>query len=334
MSPEFGKLFGKIDDVVQSAPGHLGVSIRLVGRGPVIDIDSDQQYPLGSVYKVPLLATLFHKVGARELSLDQRVTLREIDKSLGSGDLQYFRPGLNLTAHDLCHLMIVHSDNTATDMVHRLVGMEAPNKYMHELGLDSIDIHCPCREYFLILLGWAKAFKGKSVGEIAKTWKAMSRNERVEMFRSIRIETRNRTAAEAQKLGIELWGVSDEKETKEDRDANEVMDNFGSPSDITRLLEMIVTNKIASRALTRQMIEYMLLCDARAALPSRIPEGVLVANKTGSVAGTVNDSAIIFASVKSTIIGACFSTKVKHSDANEMRGAIAEIGLLAYKALK
>jgi len=333
MSSKNNRLAAKIEDVLDSAPGHIGVSIRVAGRGSIVEIDSQEQYPLASVYKVPLLATLFHKIESKDLSLEKRVILKEVDKSLGSGDLQYLRSGLNLTVHDLCHLMIVHSDNTATDMVHRLVGLEEPNRYMKELGLDRIDIYCPCREYFMIFLGWAKAFKGKSLGEIATIWKRMSRGERVALFKEIRRETRNKSVKEAQELALKLWGVADEKETKEIRDASAVMDNYGSPSDIASLLEMIVTYKIASRALTQQMIDYMLLCDAREMIPAKIPLEVRVANKTGSVPGTVNDSAIIFSNKKKILI-ACLSKRVKYSDVKDARNTIAEIGLLAYRALK
>lgn len=328
------RLAREIRDVVDSAPGHFGVSIRLAGRGGIVDIDSQMRYPLASVYKVPLLATLFHKIDLGEISLDKRIVLREIDKSLGSSDLQYFNSGANLTAHDLCYLMIVHSDNTATDMIHYLIGMDAPNAYMHELGLDSIDIYCPNREYFLIFLGWARRFKGKSLGEIAKIWKKMPRDVRAKLFKEIRKETRTRTARDARKLGTELWGIADEKETKEMRDASAVMDNFGSPADIARLLEMIVSDKVAASGLTEQMIEYMLLCDSREGIPSKIPEGIRVANKTGGVPGTVNDSAIIFATPKNTVICACLSTGVKHSERKEARAAIAEIGLAAYQAFR
>jgi beta-lactamase class A len=328
------RLTRKVRAVLADAPGHMGVSIRLAGKGSVVELDSSEQFPLASVYKVPLLATLFHKVDMKQVSLDRRLVLREIDKSLGSSDLQYFRPGVRLTLHDLSHLMIVHSDNTATDMIHRFIGLDEPNRYMRELGLETIDIYCPCREYFLIFLGWAREFKGKSMSEMAKIWSKMSRDERVQMFERIRRETRNRTAEEAQKLAIELWGIADEKETKAIRDASAVMDNYGSTTDISRLLELIVTNKVASKRLTKQMIDYMLLCDFREMIPARIPVGVLVANKTGGVPGTVNDSGIIFASKKNTVVCACFSKDVKYSERKAAQDAIAEIGLIAYKTFR
>lgn len=312
----------------------MGVSIRLTGRGSVVEIGSEEQFPLASVYKVPLMATLYHKAQKRELSLEKRLVLKEIDKSLGSGDLQYFRPGATLAVHDICHLMIVHSDNTATDMIHYLVGFDAPNAYMRELGLNSFDIYCPGREYFLIFLGWATRFKGKSLGEIAKIWKSLDRDARVAIYKEVRKETLSRSVKEAQKLSIELWGVDDEIETKEVRDASGIMDNIGSPADVSKLLELIITNKIASPRLSEDMVEFMLLCDYREMIPAKIPPSIRVGNKTGGVPGTVNDCGIIFASKKNTVLCACFNRDVKYAQRREAREAIAEIGLLAYKAFR
>jgi len=308
--------------------------VRLAGRGSVLEIDSDERYPLASVYKVPILATLFHKASEGGVDLDERLTLRELDKSLGSGDLQYFRAGARLTLHDLCHLMMVHSDNTATDMVHYHIGLDAPNEYMHSLGLTSFDIYCPNREYFLIFLGWAERFRGMSLGEIARTWRRMSRTERVRTFRELRRQTAHRTAKEAQELALELWGLSDEKETREIREASEVMDNFGSPADVSRLQELMVTNRVAPKMLTDQMMQYMLLCDAREGIPRMIPEGVRVANKTGGVPGTVNDTAVIYASRKNTAICTCLSRGVKHRDRKAAQDVISAIGLEVYRAFK
>ncbi len=334
MPASLNRLREDVEEIVRGAPGRLGVSIRLVGHGQVVGVEPDTKFPLASVYKVPLLATLFHQVQSGKTSLDKRIVLREIDKSLGSSDLQYFRPGANLTVHDICYLMIVHSDNTATDLVHRLIGLEAPNEYMHELGLTSVDITCPNREYFLIFLGWSSRFKGMSLGEIARAWKKLPRDEIPGIYEEVRRETRSRTSEEARKFATKLWGIADEKETKEMRDASAAMENFASPRDIALLHELIVTRKIASATLTDQMIEYMLLCDARESIPAKIPPNVLVANKTGGVPGTVNDSATIFASPKNTVTCACLSSGVKYSDRKEMRAAIAEIGFRAYQTFK
>jgi beta-lactamase class A len=50
------------------------------------------------------------------------------------GDLS---PGLRMTLHDIAHLMITISDNTASNLLLDLVGMDAVNATMHDIGLTS-----------------------------------------------------------------------------------------------------------------------------------------------------------------------------------------------------
>ncbi len=333
MGSKADRLTGKIEKIVKTSPCRMGVSVRVVGKGSVLEIDSERKFPLASVYKVPIMATLFHRVERGELDLEERLTLRDEDKSLGS-DLLYFSEGVRLTLHDLCYEMIVHSDNTATDMIHYRLGIDGPEGYMKELGLDSFEIYCPCREYYIMLMGWAKRFKGMSLRKIAKSWEGMSREDRVATFLQIRKQSRKRSPKEIKERAAELWGYADEKETADDRYSSAVIDNHGSPKDITKLLELIVTNKITSRRYTDQMLEYMLLCDSRDRLPAGIPPSVRVANKTGTVPGTVNDSAIIFTSKENVVCCACFADDVKYSDKPEVVKNMAEIGLLLYDAFK
>jgi beta-lactamase class A len=334
MADKADLLTERIRRIVASAPCRMGVSVSLAGRGSVFELDSDRSFPLASVYKIPLMATLFHRVDRGEIDLDERLVLRDEDKSLGSSDLQFLRPGLNLTLHDLCYEMIVHSDNTATDMIHYRLGIDAPVEYMRELGLDSFDIYCPNREYFLMFLGWADRFKDMRLKEIAMVWKSMTRKQRVDALMEIREQTRSRSPKEAQERAVELWGYADEKEMAEDRFASSVIDNHGSPKDLTKLLELIVTNKIASPKITEQMIGYMVLCDSRDRLPARIPPGVKVGNKTGTVPGTENDCAIIFASKKNILCCSCLADNVKYSDKRAVAKKMADIGLVVYEAFK
>jgi len=334
MTDKATQLEKRVRRIAAAAPCRMGVSVSLVGHGSVLELDSDRLFPLASVYKIPLIATLFHKIDTGKIDLEERIVLREEDKSLGSSDLQYLRPGLNMTLHDLCYEMIVHSDNTATDMIHHRLGLDAPNEYMRELGLDSLDIDCPCREYFLLFLGWADRFKGVRLRQIGEIWKKMTHDQRIEAFTEIREQTRNRSSKEAQELGIQLWGYADEKETAEDRFASSVMDNHGSARDLTKLLDLIVTNKIASAKNSEQMIAYMVLCDSRDRLPARIPPSVKVGNKTGTVPGTMNDCAIIYASKKNTVCCTCLADNVKFSDKPAVAKKMAAVGLAVYETFR
>jgi len=71
-----------------------------------------------------LLAELFRQVKAGELALEDRYVLRREDKSYGSGLIRLFDDGASLTIRDYALLMMKISDNTATDILFRMVGRD------------------------------------------------------------------------------------------------------------------------------------------------------------------------------------------------------------------
>ena len=102
---------------------------------------------MASTFKIPILATACRQLSEGVISLDARVPLADEDKSLGSGILPYFEPGLQPTLRDLLTLMIIISDNTATDMVvEYLGGAAAIEGYMHELDLTEIFFKLNCKD--------------------------------------------------------------------------------------------------------------------------------------------------------------------------------------------
>ena len=102
-----------------------------------------------SVIKVPIMALAFldHAEGA--LDLDSRVLVRPEDMRRGSGLLQTFAPGLEPTLRDLVTQMIITSDNTATDMVIRAVGLDRVNDLMEERGYEQTRLKMTTGDLFL-----------------------------------------------------------------------------------------------------------------------------------------------------------------------------------------
>jgi beta-lactamase class A len=133
------RLESNIRRVTSSVNATWGIYIKCLETGEEIAIDADRQMDTMSVIKIPLMAETFRQIGEGKFKLTDRVTLAEAAKQPGTGIIRSLDAGVALTIKDLLTLMIIVSDNTATDLLYDQVGGTEPvNRLMKEWGLDSI----------------------------------------------------------------------------------------------------------------------------------------------------------------------------------------------------
>ncbi|MCS7309379.1 MAG: class A beta-lactamase-related serine hydrolase [Armatimonadetes bacterium] len=119
---------------VRACPAEVGLAVRGVDIDLRVDIGSEEVFRSASIIKVPLLAALYWLAEQGQLDWEERMTLRDSDCTPGSGVLRELRVGLQPTLYDLAVLMIVLSDNTATNMLIDRVGVEQVQQFLHRLG--------------------------------------------------------------------------------------------------------------------------------------------------------------------------------------------------------
>lgn len=90
-----------------------------------------------SVIKLPILAEAFRQARDGLLSMDDTFSIRPEQKMPSCGALTYLHDGLTVTLRDLCTLMIILSDNTATNILIQRLGIENINAGMRKLGLKK-----------------------------------------------------------------------------------------------------------------------------------------------------------------------------------------------------
>jgi beta-lactamase class A len=111
-------------DAIQRLPG--GISLLVLENSNVLqDLDGDLPLAVGSAFKLAVLAALQRQIAAHRLAWSQEVTLLAHDKSLPSGILQTHATGTPYTISDVARYMISISDNTAANMLIRVVGRAA-----------------------------------------------------------------------------------------------------------------------------------------------------------------------------------------------------------------
>lgn len=102
--------------------------------GTSVELRADVPMNTLSVIKIPVMILAFRDAEAGKLKLAERYTIRPEDLRRGSGLLQTFDVGLSPTYRDLIEQMIITSDNTATDIMIRTVGLDRVNAMLAELG--------------------------------------------------------------------------------------------------------------------------------------------------------------------------------------------------------
>ncbi len=96
----------------------------------------DKLVATASTIKFPILIYACMQVHKQKLEWESPIKLLEQDKVGGMGVLRHFMTPRQLTLHDACYLMTTVSDNTATNLVIDLLGKDAINDFIAEMGLS------------------------------------------------------------------------------------------------------------------------------------------------------------------------------------------------------
>jgi len=136
------RLEANIQRITRSVNATWGIYIKCLESGDEIAFNADQQMDTMSVIKLPLMAEAFRQMGEGKFALTDRITLTDAAKRPGTGVIRSMDAGVPLTIKDLLTLMVIVSDNTATDLIYDKVGGPGPvNSLMESWGLKSI--HSP-----------------------------------------------------------------------------------------------------------------------------------------------------------------------------------------------
>ncbi len=121
--------------------GVIGVAAKDLRTGETVLVHADSLFPTASVIKLPILVELFYQFHESKLSPELQIKLEDSVKVPGSGVLQFLQAGEMLQLVDMATLMIILSDNTATNLVIDQLGgthdekLDAVNNRMRTLGL-------------------------------------------------------------------------------------------------------------------------------------------------------------------------------------------------------
>ncbi len=160
------RLKANIERITRSVNAKWGIYLKCVETGEEIAISADETMDTMSVIKIPLMAEVFRQIEAGKFALTDKIAVKESDKRPGTGVIRSLDAGVNLTVKDLITLMIIVSDNTATDMLFEKVGgVEPVNKLMQSYGLNTIKATGPSEVWFKALRAEPDVWKFHTEGK-------------------------------------------------------------------------------------------------------------------------------------------------------------------------
>ncbi|MCA9231865.1 MAG: serine hydrolase [Planctomycetales bacterium] len=132
----------QLTSLIDAHEGDVSVAVKHLETGESFEYRADVAMPTASLIKFPLMVAAYQAVESGQLQLAQNVTLRKEDKVPGSGILTpMFSEGTQFSLRDAIHLMMVYSDNTATNLVIDQVGLPATASLMESLGCKETKLH-------------------------------------------------------------------------------------------------------------------------------------------------------------------------------------------------
>lgn len=135
--PLWEKLSARVTEVDRRLDGVLGVSVRDMESGAVLEIRAAETFPTASSIKVAVLYELFRQADEGRIDLGE-ITRPPLPRVRGGGILQELSDRVSLTWRDLAVLMIGWSDNEATNRLVDKVGMDAVGRRMTALALPGV----------------------------------------------------------------------------------------------------------------------------------------------------------------------------------------------------
>lgn len=122
---------------IRATKGDVGYYYKNLVTGATESYQADMPLVAASVIKLPMMVEAFRQEEAGILDMDMKVAVRAADKVPPSGVLTLLHDGLEVTIRDLVVLMIVVSDNTATNLLMDILGIDNVNALLDSMGLTQ-----------------------------------------------------------------------------------------------------------------------------------------------------------------------------------------------------
>lgn len=273
--PDLLRLENKIDQIISRSRGTVGVSLIHVESGATLSVRGDERFPMASVYKLPIAIELLAQVSAGTLALDRPIALAPSDiRACCTLSRRHPRGGVTVTAGELLELMIVESDNTASDAILKLVGgPPVVERRMRTLGFDTINVN-------------------RSEGDINFEMTGVAHlPPEAEWTLDLQYQLISEVTPQALREARARYTTTDPRDTS-------------TPDDMARLLGRLQLGNLLRPQYTTLLLDLMARSKTGPRrLKALLPPNTIVAHKTGTTDVVINDVGILTLPADSAIGG-------------------------------
>lgn len=286
--------------------GMLGVMAIHVETGKRFSQNGEIPFPMASAYKIPIAIQLLTRVDSGKLSLDQLIEVAQSDLHPGSGmiaDRFVFpgtvKPGIALSVRTLLELMLLISDNSATDICLRLAGGPgAVNACMTRWGVQGLRVDRPTAYLISDWLGLPL--------DPRQPWSPA-------LFDSL------------------ADGLKDEDQKANSRRFDGDLKDTSTPDAMGDLLLKLYSHSKLKPESTQLLLDVMRRCETGLTrLKGVLPPNTEVMHKTGTIGMTANDVGIVTLPGNAGHVVIAVFTKSSEKPIGERERAIAEVTRLLH----
>ncbi len=282
--------------------GVVGVAAIHLETGRRVSMNGTDRFPMASTFKVPIAVQLLTRIDKGEIKLDQLIDIKQSDLHPGSGTLSdlFNKGGLALSVRNLMELMLLISDNSATDVLLRTAGgADAVTARMRTLGIDGITVN-------------------RSTAQLIADWVGVT---------SLPPEDRWNPALFL--VAFNAVKPDDQKAAAKKFDADPR--DTSTPEGMATLLERIYRKDLLKSESAELLLDIMRRCrTGEARLRGLLPGGTELAHKTGTIGGSTNDVGIITLPDNAGHVAIAVFVKSSEKDGAARERGIAEIARAAH----
>lgn len=123
---------------IASFSGTVSLYAKNLDTGTAVGIRESNPVRTASTIKLPIMMAVFDAVDRGQATWTEPLTVTAVEKVGGTGIIgSEISDGVHLPLRDVVHLMIVISDNTATNMILERFTADAVNAYLDKIGIRT-----------------------------------------------------------------------------------------------------------------------------------------------------------------------------------------------------